>query len=139
MGRRAARLRLRRWPLWDSVASSSEWTRGGRCGSVLGAARRTGQRRSGGRDDGGCGTTAAQRGLPADLPSLALIGVLAGRQRVLLLGADTGLLSVVSVLASLYPVLTVLLARAMLGERLIPIQTAGVTVALAGVALIATG
>jgi drug/metabolite transporter (DMT)-like permease len=77
---------------------------------------------------------------PADLPSLALIGVLdVGANACFALGADTGLLSVVSVLASLYPVLTVVLARAILGERLIPVQTAGVTVALAGVALIATG
>jgi drug/metabolite transporter (DMT)-like permease len=77
---------------------------------------------------------------PADLPSLALIGLLdVGANACFALGADTGLLSVVSVLASLYPVLTVVLARAILGERLIPVQTAGVTVALAGVALIATG
>jgi drug/metabolite transporter (DMT)-like permease len=77
---------------------------------------------------------------PADLPSLALIGLLdVGANACFALGADTGLLSVVSVLASLYPVLTVVLARAMLGERLIPVQTAGVTIALAGVALIATG
>ena len=77
---------------------------------------------------------------PAALPSLALIGLLdVGANACFTFGAETGLLSVVSVLASLYPVGTVLLARAMLGERLIPIQTAGVTVALAGVALIATG
>ena len=84
---------------------------------------------------------AAARGrLPPTLPSLALIGVLdVGANACFTFGAETGLLSVVSVLASLYPVGTVLLARAMLGERLIPIQTAGVTVALAGVALIATG
>jgi glycosyltransferase involved in cell wall biosynthesis len=67
-------------------------------------------------------------------PSVGIAG-----PKVRALGADAGLLSVVSVLASLYPVLTVVLARAMLGERLIPVQAAGVTVALAGVALIATG
>ena len=55
------------------------------------------------------------------------------------LGVETGLLSVVSVLASLYPVTTVLLARALLGERLGAIQAAGVTIALTGVALIAAG
>jgi drug/metabolite transporter (DMT)-like permease len=74
------------------------------------------------------------------LPSLALIGLLdVGANACFALGADTGLLSVVAVLASLYPVATVVLARALLGERLVPIQAAGVTIALAGVALIAAG
>jgi drug/metabolite transporter (DMT)-like permease len=75
-----------------------------------------------------------------DLPSLALIGLLDVAANVCFtLGIDTGLLSVVSVLASLYPVATVVLARALLGERLIPVQAAGVAVALVGVALIAAG
>ena len=74
------------------------------------------------------------------MPALALIGLLdVGANACFTLGADTGLLSVVAVLASLYPVGTVVLARAMLGERLAPIQATGVTVALAGVALIAAG
>ena len=74
------------------------------------------------------------------MPSLALIGLLdVGANACFALGADTGLLSVVAVLASLYPVGTVVLARALLGERLAPVQAAGVTVALAGVALIAAG
>jgi len=76
----------------------------------------------------------------ADLPSLALIGVLdIAANACFTLGADTGLLSIVAVLASLYPVATVVLARALLGERLVAIQAAGVVVALAGVALIASG
>jgi drug/metabolite transporter (DMT)-like permease len=50
-----------------------------------------------------------------------------------------GLLSVVSVLASLYPVVTVLLARLMLGERVQRTQDAGVILVLAGVVLITTG
>jgi drug/metabolite transporter (DMT)-like permease len=75
-----------------------------------------------------------------DLPSLALIGLLdVGANACFTLGAETGLLSVVSVLASLYPVGTVVLARAMLGERLVAVQAAGVALALAGVALIAAG
>ena len=48
-----------------------------------------------------------------------------------------GLLSLVSVLGSLYPVVTVLLAHLLLGERLTRAQQAGVAVALAGVAAIA--
>ena len=50
-----------------------------------------------------------------------------------------GLLSVVSVLASLYPVVTVLLARVVLGERVRRDQEAGIVAAVVGVALIASG
>lgn len=50
-----------------------------------------------------------------------------------------GLLSVVSVIATLNPVVTVLLAFVLLRERLAPAQQAGATVALAGVALLAAG
>ena len=50
-----------------------------------------------------------------------------------------GQLAVVAVLAALYPVTTVLLARGVLGERLTRVQDAGVVAALAGVALIAAG
>ncbi len=77
---------------------------------------------------------------PAHLPALALIGLLdVGANACFTFGTDTGLLSVVAVLASLYPVTTVVLARGVLGERLAPAQTAGVAVALAGVAMIAAG
>lgn len=48
-----------------------------------------------------------------------------------------GLLALVSVLGSLYPVMTVLLAHVLLGERLTTPQKLGVAVALSGVALIA--
>jgi drug/metabolite transporter (DMT)-like permease len=50
-----------------------------------------------------------------------------------------GLLSVVAVLASLYPVVIVVLARIFLHERVARAQLAGVAVALAGVALISAG
>jgi drug/metabolite transporter (DMT)-like permease len=50
-----------------------------------------------------------------------------------------GLISVAAVLGSLYPVVTVLLARVFLRERLGNIQTVGVLGALAGVVLIGAG
>jgi drug/metabolite transporter (DMT)-like permease len=52
---------------------------------------------------------------------------------------EHGLVSVVSVLASLYPIVTVLLARLTLGERVQRTQEAGIVVTLAGVALISAG
>lgn len=74
------------------------------------------------------------------LPSLVVIGLLdVSANTAFTLGVETGLVSVVSVLASLYPVGTVLLARGVLGERLAVVQAVGVGVALAGVALIAAG
>jgi drug/metabolite transporter (DMT)-like permease len=54
-----------------------------------------------------------------------------------LLAVREGLLSVVAVLSSLYPAATVVLARAVLGERLRPAQVAGLGLGLAGVTLIA--
>jgi drug/metabolite transporter (DMT)-like permease len=50
-----------------------------------------------------------------------------------------GQLSVVSVVGSLYPVTTLLLARRFLHERIAPSQAVGVSLALGGVALIAAG
>lgn len=50
-----------------------------------------------------------------------------------------GLLSVVGVLGSLYPVTTILLARAVLGERIGRTQQLGVGAVVAGVALLAAG
>jgi drug/metabolite transporter (DMT)-like permease len=50
-----------------------------------------------------------------------------------------GLLSIVSVLASLYPVVLVAMARLFLHERIARHQLAGVAVALSGVALISAG
>lgn len=54
-------------------------------------------------------------------------------------GSQRGLVSVVAVLGSLYPVATVALAGVVLHERLGRLQAAGAGVALAGVALIAAG
>lgn len=55
------------------------------------------------------------------------------------LATTRGLLSVVAVLASLYPVVLVVLARTLLAERIARPQLAGVALALAGVALISAG
>ena len=55
------------------------------------------------------------------------------------LASRHGLLSVVSVLASLYPVVTVLLARQLQDERLRPVQVVGAAGTLVGVALLAAG
>ena len=50
-----------------------------------------------------------------------------------------GLLSIVSVAGSLYPLATVVLARVVLGERVRRIQEVGIVAAIGGVALIAAG
>ena len=56
-----------------------------------------------------------------------------------LIATRHALLSIVAVLASLYPASTVLLARVVLGERLSKVQLVGVCCALVGVALIGSG
>ncbi len=53
--------------------------------------------------------------------------------------AGHGLLALVAVLGSLYPVVTVLLAHVLLGERLARAQQVGIAVALAGVCATAAG
>jgi drug/metabolite transporter (DMT)-like permease len=54
------------------------------------------------------------------------------------LAASHGDLSVAAVLASLYPVVTALLARGILAERLRPVQGIGVLAALSGVVLLSS-
>jgi drug/metabolite transporter (DMT)-like permease len=77
---------------------------------------------------------------PRRLGALVLVGLLdAGANGLYAAAATEGLLSVVAVLGALYPVSTVLLARAVLGERVRRIQEVGIVTALAGVALIAAG
>ena len=65
--------------------------------------------------------------------------VVTGNPAIMKLATRHGLLSIVSVAASLYPLVTVLLARSLLGERVHRVQEAGILTALAGVALIAAG
>ena len=75
-----------------------------------------------------------------DLPLILLVGVGDMGGNLLFAAASAqGLVSIVSVLASLYPIVTVLLARIVLGERVARSQEAGVALTLTGVALIAAG
>lgn len=80
-------------------------------------------------------------GFRANWAGLVAIGILdtAGNALYAAASSTHGLISVVSVLASLYPVVTVLLARLLLGERVQRTQDAGVVVALVGVVLITAG
>ena len=73
----------------------------------------------------------------ADLPPLLAVGVLDVAADVFFAFATTvGMLSIVSILSSLYPVATVILARMVLTERMVRLQQAGIVLALAGVLLI---
>jgi drug/metabolite transporter (DMT)-like permease len=62
-----------------------------------------------------------------------------GANAIYVLALQIGLLSVVSVLGSLYPAATVLLARYVLAERLHPMQKVGMVTAIAAAALLALG
>ena len=74
------------------------------------------------------------------LPWLALIGFGDMFGNLLFAAASTsGLVSVTSVLASLYPIVTVVLARIVLSERVARSQEAGIGLTLAGVVLISAG
>jgi drug/metabolite transporter (DMT)-like permease len=76
----------------------------------------------------------------ADVPALAAIGLLDTGGNVFFAAASQhGLVSVVSILASLYPVVTVLLARAVLHERVHRSQELGIALALGGIVLISAG
>lgn len=87
----------------------------------------------------------AVRGVPISrqltpIAPLAVVGLLDTSANALFAYASTlGLLSVTSVLSSVYPVATVLLARIVLHERMVRPQVAGVVIAFAGIALLAAG
>jgi drug/metabolite transporter (DMT)-like permease len=75
-----------------------------------------------------------------DLPVLAAIGGGdVGANAMFAVASTTGTLAMVSVLASLYPAVTAVLARVVHGELLRRTQQVGVVAALAGVAMIASG
>jgi drug/metabolite transporter (DMT)-like permease len=74
------------------------------------------------------------------VPALWLIGIGDMLGNLLFAAASSsGLVSVTSVLASLYPIVTVILARIILDERVARSQEAGIGLTLAGVALISAG
>lgn len=81
------------------------------------------------RSIGGLGLTS--------IAPLAVIGIFdVGANLAYAIASTMGFISVVSVLGSLYPVGTVLLARGVLHERMRPVQGVGVVVAFVGIALI---
>ena len=86
---------------------------------------------------------AVRPALPRDAPSLAVLGMIGvldlGANGFYALATQEGLLSVVSVLGSLYPAVTVVLARVVLAERVSRVQEVGVLLALAGVVAISAG
>ncbi len=74
------------------------------------------------------------------LPTLLSIGGLDATANTLIaVASGIGLLSLVAVGGSLFPIVTVILARVILAERLARIQQIGVALALTGVLLIAAG
>jgi drug/metabolite transporter (DMT)-like permease len=70
----------------------------------------------------------------------AVAGLTGGPGTILFfLATHHGLLAVAAVITSLYPAVTIMLARVLLGERLTAVRLAGLSLAAASVALIAVG
>jgi drug/metabolite transporter (DMT)-like permease len=83
--------------------------------------------------------TRAPAGVRDAAPAVA-VGVLETLANTLIAVATTlGLVSLVGVLVSLFPVVTVALARVVLGEHVAPLQRHGTVGAVGGVVLIAAG
>ena len=77
---------------------------------------------------------------PGSMPVIAAAGLFdVAANLSYLLASRVGLLSLVAVLTSMYPAMTVILARFVLQERMHKAQIAGVAVAAVAVTLIATG
>ncbi|MFB7998197.1 EamA family transporter [Streptomyces sp. NPDC056002] len=93
--------------------------------------------RRGGRalpEDGG------MQAVRSALPALAFVGLAdVAANGTYAMAAQQGPVTVAAVLASLYPVVTALAARGLLGERLRGVQAAGAGLALVGTVLLATG
>jgi drug/metabolite transporter (DMT)-like permease len=85
----------------------------------------------------GLATRSALRVPRASVVAVAAVGVAdVSANALFALASSHGLLALVSVLGSLYPIVTVLLAYALLHERLTRLQRVGVLAALVGVAAI---
>jgi drug/metabolite transporter (DMT)-like permease len=84
------------------------------------------------------GSGVARRGTtPALLTTCGLLD--ASANALFLVATQHGMLTLVAVLGALYPASTLLLARAVLGERLAGWQRVGVAVALTAVVLVSAG
>lgn len=71
-------------------------------------------------------------------PAVVLVGLAdVGANTLFVLASQHGLIAVVSVLGSLFPIVTVVLAHLVLHERISRVQLVGVLVALVGVAVVA--
>lgn len=80
------------------------------------------------------------RGSGGQLPWMVAVGLLdVGANVAFGVASTRGLLSLVAVFGSLYPVATIVLARQLDGERLRPVQGVGVGLALVGAAAISAG
>lgn len=80
------------------------------------------------------------RAVWASLPALAFVGLAdVAANGTYAIAAQNGPVTVAAVLASLYPVVTALAARAVLKERLRAVQAAGAGLALVGTVLLAAG
>lgn len=102
-------------------------------GAVVAATAFPALRRAGDR----AGQRDAWRAVVARLPLLAFVGIAdAAANLAYGVASRQGLVSVTAVLASLYPVVTALLARRLHNERLRPVQVAGSATAMGGVLLL---
>jgi drug/metabolite transporter (DMT)-like permease len=74
------------------------------------------------------------------VPAVAAVGILdMTGNGLFILAVQTGALAIAAVLSSLYPVVTVILATAVLGERVTRSHAVGIALAVAAIACIAAG
>ncbi|MDX6624082.1 MAG: hypothetical protein QOE75_2014 [Solirubrobacterales bacterium] len=85
-------------------------------------------------------TRATPGAAPVPFGTLIAIGLAdLGGQLCYFLAASEGMITLVAVLASLHTVVTIILARAVLEERVSPIQATGIGLVLVGVLMLASG